>query len=239
MLARWNSPAFGIVNPQVFIPIAEEIGVIDRLSESLIAQALFDAKAWDPQLTLSVNISPIQLRDPWFSQKLLKMLVEANFPPQRLEIEITESCLHENIGAVRTLLASLRNQGIKISLDDFGTGYSSLSQLRELPFDCIKIDRSFVSNLAGNKDSATIVRAITSLGEGLGLPIVAEGIETAEVLEELKAYGDFKGQGYLYGRPESASVTRERLAGMNLLQAKEPESASAVKAKPGRKAARG
>ncbi len=178
--------------------------------------------AWDPQLTLSVNISPIQLRDPWFSQKLLKMLVEANFPPRRLEIEITESCLHDNIGAVRTLLASLRNQGIRISLDDFGTGYSSLSQLRDLPFDCIKIDRSFVSNLIDSEDSATIVRAITSLGEGLGLPIVAEGIESAEVLAELKEFGDFKGQGYLYGRPETAAATHDRLAKLNLLQASEP-----------------
>ncbi len=217
MLARWNSPALGLVNPQVFIPIAEEIGLIDSLSQNLIAQALNDAKAWNPQLTLSVNISPVQLRDPWFSQKLLKQLVKANFPPQRLEIEITESCLHENIGAVRTLLASLKNQGIRISLDDFGTGYSSLSQLQELPFDCIKIDRSFVMGLVGNKDSATIIRAITSLGEGLGLPITAEGIESAEVLEELKGFGNFKGQGYLYGQPETAVQTRHRLEALDML----------------------
>ena len=149
MLARWNSPVFGLVGPQVFIPIAEEIGMIDQLSQNLIGQALTDAKAWAAQLTLSVNISPVQLRDPWFSQKLIKQLVEANFPPQRLEIEITESCLHENVGAVRTLLASLKNQGIKISLDDFGTGYSSLGQLSELPIDCIKIDRMLTGADAG------------------------------------------------------------------------------------------
>ena len=229
MLARWNSPIFGIVGPQVFIPIAEEIGVIGLLSESLIAQALRDAKAWDPQLTLSVNISPVQLRDPWFSQKLLKLLVEANFPPKRLEIEITESILLDNIGSVRTLLASLKNQGIRISLDDFGTGYSSLSQLSELPIDCIKIDRSFIMQLTENKDSAAIVKMITSLGKGLGLPIIAEGIESEEVLNELRGFGDFKGQGYLYGQPETASQTTTRLAALDLLAQNTAQPIAAVK----------
>ena len=225
MLARWNSPDFGIVGPQIFIPVAEDLGLIGQLSERLIAQALQDAKAWDPSLTLSVNISPIQFRDPWFSQKLLKLLVEANFPPKRLEIEITESCLHENVGAVRTLLASLKNQGIRISLDDFGTGYSSFSQLSELPIDSIKIDRSFVQKLNDGGDNATIVRAITSMGEGLGMPITAEGIESEEVLKELKTFGDFKGQGYLYGMPEPAAETHKRLADLNMLAAKsEPVS---------------
>ena len=223
MLARWKSPKYGTVNPQIFIPIAEELGVIDVLSEQLIAQALQDAKAWDPQLTLSVNISPIQLRDPWFSQKLLKLLVESNFPAQRLEIEITESCVHENIGAVRVLLASLKNQGIRISLDDFGTGYSSIGQLRELPFDCIKIDRSFVMGLAKDQDSATLMRTITALGEGLGLPMTAEGIESEAVLEQLQAYGNFKGQGYLYGQPETAAATLVRLGALDLLQTPAPQ----------------
>ncbi len=231
MLARWNSPVFGIVGPQVFIPIAEEIGMIDLLSQDLIKQALNDAKAWDAQLTLSVNISPVQLRDPWFAQKLIKQLVEANFPPQRLEVEITESCLHENVGAVRTLLASLKNQGIRISLDDFGTGYSSLGQLSELPIDCIKIDRMFISNLTSNADNATIVEMITSLGKGLGLPIVAEGIESADVLAKLQGYGDFHGQGYLYGQPETASDTTKRLAGLNLLAGQQQDKG----AKPARR----
>jgi diguanylate cyclase (GGDEF)-like protein len=217
MLARWNSPHFGLVGPQIFIPVAEEIGLICQMSQGLIAQALQDAKAWDAQLTLSVNISPIQFRDPWFAQKLLKLLVEANFPPKRFEIEITESCLHENVGAVRTLLASLKNQGIRISLDDFGTGYSSFSQLSELPIDSIKIDRSFVTKLNNSADSATIIRAISTMGLGLGLPITAEGIESAEVLRELQTYGDFKGQGYLYGKPESAAETNKRLAALNML----------------------
>ena len=217
MLARWNSPTLGLVNPEVFIPIAEDIGVIGELSELLIAQALQDASAWDPALTLSVNISPIQLRDPWFAQRVLKLLVEANFPPSRLELEITESCLHENLSVVRSLITSLKNQGVAFSLDDFGTGYASLAQLNQLPVDRLKIDRSFVSTLETNKESATIIQAIASLGQGMNMPITAEGIETAEVLAELRALGKFKGQGYLYGRPCTATQARAILAEKGLL----------------------
>ena len=217
MLARWQSPALGLVSPDIFIPIAEEIGVIAEMSEQLIAQALKDASAWDPSLTLSVNISAIQLRDPWFAQRILKLLVEANFPASRLEIEITESCLHENIGVVRSLITSLKNQGVAISLDDFGTGYSSLAQLRSLPFDRIKIDRSFVSSINASKDASTIVRSITSLGEGMNLPITAEGIESREVLDQLRTMGKFKGQGYLYGRPVDAATVAVMLAEKGLL----------------------
>ena len=217
MLARWQSPSLGLVYPEVFIPIAEEIGVIAELSECLIAQALQDAKAWDPSLSLSVNISPVQLRDPWFSQKLLKLLVEANFPPNRLEIEITESCLNENVGLVRTLITSLKNQGIQISLDDFGTGYSSLSQLRSLPFDRIKIDRSFIGSLDDGKENQTIVEAIMSLGKGLGLPITAEGVESPRLRELLQDLGTFKAQGYHFGRPAPAQDVYERLGALGLL----------------------
>ncbi len=217
MLARWNSPRFGIVAPDIFIPVAEEIGAIAELSERLIARALQDAQEWDARLTLSVNISPVQLRDPWFAQKLLKLLLEASFPPQRLEIEITESCLHQNIAQVRSLIASLKNQGIKVSLDDFGTGFSSLAMLRSLPFDRIKIDRSFVSGLAENKDSAAIVHAIALLGKGLGLPVTAEGIESGEVLSHLRQYGPIKGQGYLYGRPRPADQLAEWLEGVEIV----------------------
>lgn len=217
MLARWNSPTLGPIGPEVFIPVAEEIGVIAELSECLIARALADAREWDAGLSLSVNISPVQLRDPWFAQRLLKLLVEANFPASRLEIEITESCLHENISVVRSLVTSLKNQGVRVSLDDFGTGYSSLAQLRTLPFDQIKIDRSFVTNMHQSTDSATIVKAIAALGKGLGLPITAEGVESEQVLEQLRGIGEIKGQGYFYGLPESAEDTRKRLAAMNLI----------------------
>jgi len=223
MLARWHSPVLGEVSPEVFIPVAEDIGMIADLSQSVIAQALEDAKTWHPSLTLAVNISPLQLRDPWFSQKLLKLLLEANFPPQRLEIEITESCLHDNIAIVRSLIASLKNQGIRVTLDDFGTGYSSLAQLRNLPFDRIKIDRSFVTSLPDNGDSAAIVEAIAQLGRGLGLPVTIEGIENERVLDAVRQYGKVKGQGHLYGHPASASETRDTLAGLNLLSGLETQ----------------
>jgi len=221
MLARWNSPQFGLVGPEVFIPIAEEIDVIGDLSEGLIRQALIDARDWDPKLTLSVNISPIQLRDPWFAQKLLRMLIEAGFPPQRFEVEITESCLHDNVGTVRTIVTSLKNQGIRISLDDFGTGYSSLSQLRSLPFDRLKIDRSFVGELSGEGLGNELVEAIVSLGRGLSLPVTAEGVESASILQALRGMGQLKGQGYLYGKPEDAAATRLRLAELKLLSQSE------------------
>ena len=218
MLARWESPELGTVNPDIFIPIAEEIGIIGELSETLIAQAFEDAKDWDPELTLSVNISPVQMRDPWFAQKIVKLLVAHSFPAHRLDIEITESCLHENIGMVRSMIVSLRNQGVRVSLDDFGTGYSSLSQLRSLPFDRLKIDRTFISELkAGGQHGSKLVDAIISMSDGLKLPITAEGIEDQEILDVLRKMGNMKGQGYHYGRPEPAALVRERLAGSGRL----------------------
>ncbi len=217
MLARWDSPEFGLVLPDLFIPIAEEVGLITELSEQLIAAALEDARQWAPHLTLAVNISPVQLRDQWFSQRLLKLLVSANFPPGRLEIEITESCVHEDIVQVCSLIASLRNQGVRVSLDDFGTGFNSLGQLSQLNFDRIKIDRSFVSDIDRSEDNAAIVESIAMLGKGLGLPITAEGIESHAVLEQLRGYGELRGQGYLYGKPSSASDTRAWLDELGLL----------------------
>jgi len=217
MLARWDSPELGAVRPEIFIPVAEEIGVISELSERLMHQALKDAADWHDDLTLAVNISPVQLKDPWFAQKILKMLVEHNFPPHRLEIEITESCLHDNVDVVRATLDSLRNQGVRVSIDDFGTGYSSLDQLRTLPFDRIKIDRSFVSELNDPASGSQIVEAIVSLGRGLDLPITVEGIEDGAILTVLKKMGALKGQGYLYGRPENAALVRERLRTLGML----------------------
>jgi diguanylate cyclase (GGDEF)-like protein len=223
MLARWKSPDFGVVSPEMFIPLAEDLAVIGELSENLIRQALEDAKSWDPGLTLSVNISPIQLRDPWFAQKLLRLLTECGFPPSRFEIEITESCLHENIAVVRSIITSLKNQGIKVSLDDFGTGYSSLAQLRALPFDRLKIDRSFVTELANEGANAELVSAIVALGRGLGLPIVAEGIENGEALAALRELGELKGQGYHYGQPEDGDATLQRLMEQAAKEISRPE----------------
>ncbi len=224
MLARWHSPELGVISPEIFISVAEEIGVIGKMSEQLIAQAFVDARDWDPSLTLSVNISPVQLRDPWFAQKLVKQMVEHQFPPHRLEIEVTESCLHDNVSMVRSMISSLRNQGVTVSLDDFGTGYSSLSQLRSLEFDRLKIDRSFVAELSDEEACSKIVDAIISLGNGLDMTITAEGIEDEKVLETLKGLGRFKGQGFHYGRPETSNEVRKRLAGLGKLAEAKPSA---------------
>ena len=217
MLARWQSPDLGLVSPDIFIPIIEEMGLIDDMSKSLMIKAFADARMWHPNLTLAVNVSPLQLRDPWFSQKILKLLVAHAFPPSRLEIEITESSLHENPGMVRNTLTGLRNQGVKITLDDFGMGYSSLSQLRTLPFDRLKIDRSFIRDLKHDDTNTKLVGAIISMGIGLDLPLVAEGIENGAILKTLRSMGQLKGQGYHYGRPEPAELVIERLAKLDLL----------------------
>jgi diguanylate cyclase (GGDEF)-like protein len=219
VLARWDHPTRGLVSPDTFIPIAEETGMIADLSMSVMRQALEEAKNWDPALVISVNISPMQLKDPWLAQKMVKLLVETGFPATRLEVEITESSLFENLALAQSIVGSLKNQGIRLSLDDFGTGYSSLAHLRALPFDRIKIDKSFVTSILENTESAAIVNAITRLGDSLGLPVTAEGIEDAAIEERLRQLGCHKGQGWHFGRPTSIAMTRKLLAERNLLPA--------------------
>ena len=217
MLARWNHPTKGLIPPDSFISIAEESGLIADLSMSVMRQAFEEAKNWDPSLTLSVNISPSQLKDPWLAQKIVKLLLETGFPANRLEVEITETSLFENLGLAQSIVGSLKNQGVRIALDDFGTGYSSLAHLRALPFDRIKIDRSFVSSMNDNADSAAIVNAIARLGESLGLPITAEGIEDEAIQERLRGLGCNKGQGWHFGKPLAIDQVRTLLAEQNLL----------------------
>ncbi len=217
MLARWHSPDRGVIGPDVFVPIAEDIGVMPEMSEALIRQALIDASEWAPHLTLAINISPVQLRDPWFAQRLLKLLIEARIPPHRLDVEITEECLNENLTMVRSLITSLHNQGVRISLDDFGHSASSLAHLRTLPFDRIKIDRNFIAGLGQSSDSAAVVDAISAMGRGMDLAITAEGIETVEILDELRQFGALRGQGYVYGQPLSADDLRRELIGLDLM----------------------
>lgn len=217
MLARWVSPMRGLIPPDEFIPVAEETGMIADLSLSIIRKAMLEAKNWDPKLTIAVNISPVQLKDPWLAQKIVKLLVETGFPAHRLEVEITESSLFKNLSLAQSIVGSLKNQGIQIALDDFGTGYSSLAHLRALPFDRIKIDRSFVSTMHENPESAAIVKAITGLGSSLCVPITAEGIEVQTLVEKLRELGCTKGQGWYFGQPMSIENVRKLLAEKNLL----------------------
>jgi diguanylate cyclase (GGDEF)-like protein len=224
MLARWEHPTRGTILPDQFIPIAEETGMIADLSISVMRQALLEAKAWDPSLIVSVNISPAQLKDPWLAQKIVKLLVETGYPANRLEIEITETSLFENLALAQSIVGSLKNQGIRLALDDFGTGYSSLAHLRALPFDRIKIDKSFVVSILDNPESAAIVNAITRLGDSLGLSVTAEGIEDAAIEERLRQLGCHKGQGWHFGRPMSIGQTRMLLAERNLLPSMRAEA---------------
>lgn len=226
MLARWVSPVRGLISPDDFIPIAEETGMIGDLSLSIIRKAMIEAKNWDPKLTISVNISPVQLKDPWLAQKIVKLLVETGFPASRLEVEITESSLFKNLSLAQSIVGSLKNQGIRIALDDFGTGYSSLAHLRALPFDRIKIDRSFVSSMFENAESAAIVSAIAGLGASLDVPITAEGIENEESITKLKALGCTKGQGWYFGQPMNIDQVRTLLTQRNLIPSRRRNNAA-------------
>lgn len=231
MLARWNHPTGRLIAPDEFINIAEETGMIADLSMSLMRQAFEEAKNWDASLTLSVNISPVQLRDPWLAQKIVKLLIETGYPANRLEVEITESSLFENLSLAQSIIGSLKNQGIKLALDDFGTGYSSLAHLRALPFDRIKIDKSFVLSILTSNDSAAIVNAITRLGDSLNLPVTAEGIEDADIDARLRQLGCQKGQGWHHGKPMSIAKTRALLAGKNMLPSARVKEVPAAAAK--------
>ena len=199
-LARWENGDLGFIPPDVFIPIAEETGLINTLSDQLFRQACFDANAWPTTFVLAFNVSPVQLRDATLGLRLLSILGQTGFSPRRLEIEITEGALVENIGAAQTVIDQLRGAGVRIALDDFGTGYATLSQLLSLHLDKIKIDRSFVSRLDKSEDSQVIVRAVLGLAKGFGLTTTAEGVEDAGQLAYLKANGCIEGQGYLFSK---------------------------------------
>ena len=217
VLARWHHPTRGLLEPDSFMPVAHDSGMIGDMSLAVIRAALAEARDWDSSLSISVNIAPVQLKDPWFAQKLVKLLTETGFPAHRLEVEITETSLFENLATAQSIAASLKNQGIRLALDDFGTGFSSLAHLRALPFDRIKIDKSFVTSIRENPESRAIVSAITRLGDSLGLPVTAEGIESREIEQALIDLGCHRGQGYFYGRPMPVDSARSLLAGRNLL----------------------
>lgn len=213
MLARWTSPVLGDVSPTEFIPVAEQKGMIGNLADQLFRKAFLDAANWPQHLCLSVNVSPIQLRDPWFAQKLLKLVSECGLSPRRLVIEITESAIIDNLAMTGTLFESLRNLGVRIALDDFGTGYSSIASLRSLPFDTVKLDREYVMRLVDNGQDDQLAQAVIALGQSLGLPVVAEGIESAEIAVRLAGLGCAIGQGRRWGKAVSGAELQTRFTG--------------------------
>jgi diguanylate cyclase (GGDEF)-like protein/PAS domain S-box-containing protein len=199
-LARWESKSLGHILPDVFIPIAEDAGLISLLSTRLLSRACRDAATWPETFFLAFNVSPVALRDPGLGLRILATLAKVGLNPRRLELEITESALVENIVVARTTIDQLRQAGVRIALDDFGTGYATLTQLLSFRLDKIKIDRSFVSRLDQSEEARVIVRAILGLAKGFGLRTTAEGVENLEQQAFLKKNGCNEGQGYLFGR---------------------------------------
>ncbi|WP_265563860.1 putative bifunctional diguanylate cyclase/phosphodiesterase [Sphingomicrobium arenosum] len=211
VLSRWDHPLAGMIGPDRFIPVAEEHGLVGALTEHVFRIAMKRALEWPEAIDLSINIAPSQLGDGWLAQKLVRLLVETGFPAERLIVEITESSLFSDLEMARNVIVSLKNQGIRIALDDFGTGFSSLSHLRALPFDMIKIDRSFVSSLHEDRESRAIVRAVTTLAQALDIPVTVEGVETARAHAMVMEIGCQKGQGWYFGKPMTADQAEQLL----------------------------
>jgi diguanylate cyclase (GGDEF)-like protein/PAS domain S-box-containing protein len=200
-LIRWHHPSRGLVPPGIFIPLAEESGAIIDIGEWTLRQACREAASWPKPLQVAINLSPVQFRHGDLPGLVHSVLLETGLPPHRLELEITEGVLIGDYSRAISILRRLKNLGVRIAMDDFGTGYSSLSYLHAFPFDKIKIDRAFISNLDRNVQSAAIIRAVIGLARGLNLPVVAEGVETEDQLAFLAREACDEVQGYLIGRP--------------------------------------
>jgi diguanylate cyclase (GGDEF)-like protein/PAS domain S-box-containing protein len=200
-LIRWHHPARGMIPPDQFIPLAEESGTITQIGEWVLRTACLDAVAWPPGVKVAVNLSARQFSNRNLVDVVMYALAESGLPPDRLELEITETSLIESAVQCLSTLRQFKNLGITIALDDFGTGYSSFSQLTMYPFDKIKIDKSFTQNVVGRTDCAAIVRAALTLAQGLDIETTAEGIETAEQCMLLRLAGVTSLQGYLFKRP--------------------------------------
>lgn len=207
-LSRWHHATRGDVSPDVFIPLAEEVGLIDTVGKFVLETACREAQKWPEHIRLSVNVSPLQFRNGNVLATVINVLSATGFAPERLELEITEAVLMEKGARTSAIIRNLRSFGIGISLDDFGTGYSSLSYLLNYPFTKIKIDKSFILNLENEMNSREVIRAVISLGRSLGLIVTAEGIEHEVVRDHLREEGCTQGQGYLFGKAQSAASLR-------------------------------
>jgi diguanylate cyclase (GGDEF)-like protein/PAS domain S-box-containing protein len=214
-LVRWPHPVRGMISPAEFIPVAEENGLINVIGALMLRRACTDAARWPSEVSVAVNLSPLQFRTGNLLSIAMDALRQSGLPPNRLQLEITETLLLEKSDQVLATLHALRALGVRISMDDFGTGYSSLSYLRSFPFDKIKIDRSFVRDLDSNRDAQAIMRAIISLGTGLGVTITAEGVETEAELSYLRAEGCHEGQGFLFSRARPNAEIARLLAAQN------------------------
>ena len=212
-LARWYHPMNGLVAPNTFIPLAEELGLIDALSGQLFGDSCRDAANWPEHVSLSFNFSPTQLSDKNFAQDVLTILADTGLPPYRLEAEITESAIVSDFEATRHAIQTLRSAGVRIVIDDFGTGYSGLSQLYELRFDKLKVDKRFIQQIGKSSESDIFMRAIFGLCKGLDLCVTAEGIENVAQADAVFAYGAHEGQGFLFSKAVPADEVSRLLIG--------------------------
>jgi diguanylate cyclase (GGDEF)-like protein len=207
-LLRWKHPTRGEIAPSLFVPIAEECGAILQIGEWVLRRACAEAATWSEPVTVAVNVSTVQIHNTNFAHTLHEILFETGLKPERLELEITETALVRDLDRAVATLRRIKLLGVRIAMDDFGTGYSSLSNLRAFPFDKIKIDGSFIKSVNVSEQAATIVRAVLGLGQGLGLPVLAEGVETAAQLQFLESESCQEAQGFWLGRP--AEIERFR-----------------------------
>ena len=210
-LVRWRHPRRGMISPADFVPIAEETGLINQLGEWVLTTACMEAATWPDNIRLAVNVSPVQFKSGTLALKVIAALAASGLAASRLELEITEAVLIRDDDAALAVLHQLRDIGVRIALDDFGTGYSSLSYLQRFPFDKIKIDRCFVSDLASPESSSSIVQAVVTIAADRHMTTTAEGVETEQQRELLRALGCSEMQGYLFSPPKPAADVRQIL----------------------------
>jgi diguanylate cyclase len=214
-LLRWKHATRGEIPPAEFIPVAEESGIILQIGEWVLRAACREAATWRQPLTVAVNVSAVQIHNANFAHTVHEILYETGLPPGRLELEVTETVLVHDLNRALATLRRIKILGVRIAMDDFGTGYSSLSNLRAFPFDKIKIDSSFIKSVDVNDQGAAIVRSVLGLGRALGLPVLAEGVETAAELAFLENELCNEAQGYLFGMPADIESFRRLTHGVD------------------------
>jgi EAL domain-containing protein (putative c-di-GMP-specific phosphodiesterase class I) len=216
-LVRWKSAEWGFISPAEFIPVAEATGLIEPIGEWVLREAVKTARQWPEDTVVAVNLSPVQFKNQRLLATVVAALAESGLPPQRLELEVTESLFIDGSDHAYGMLRNLRSLSVRTSLDDFGTGYSSLSYLQRFPFDKIKIDKSFIDEVAVREESLAIVRAIVALADALGMSTTAEGVESLDQVAKLREAGCTQIQGYVFSRPrpsaEIAALFARRLEG--------------------------
>jgi EAL domain-containing protein (putative c-di-GMP-specific phosphodiesterase class I) len=218
-LLRWQHPRRGTISPNTFIPVAEATGLIVSIGQWALEAACRQVRAWQdeyptaPPLVMSVNLSGRQFQHPGLVADVARTLAETGLDPRCLKLEVTESVLMCDVETAVATCAALKELGVQLAIDDFGTGYSSLGQLKRLPFDTLKIDRSFVDGLGRDDQDMAIVRSVVMLAKTLSLSVTAEGIETQVQEDHLRSLGCERGQGYLFARPQPAEAIASLLAG--------------------------